>query len=238
MAEWKSVADAAALLKVGERRVRDLIESGALPAARVGAKSWLVDADAVRKRKSHTPAPGRPLSASLAWLVLAYVQYALDGEDSPDPFASVDRQMKYRLRHLLAEPVAAGRWEHWLSRRAQRRRVWMHPGVLPAFLADERVHPGGAAAAGPLGLSHSGGVRQRAYISVHVVDALAAEYKFVDDIDGDVELMAVPVEAQVLVSAPGPVPSAVALADLLESEDSRERSVAARRLESISLAAV
>jgi len=114
----------------------------------------------------------------------------------------------------------------------------MHPGVRSAFLSDEHVHPGGAAAAAPLGLSYGGGLPQRVYISVDMIEALAAKYQFVDDIDGDLELMAAPVEATPLVSTPGPVPPAVALADLLESEDSRERSVAARTLEHISLAAV
>lgn len=237
MAEWKSVAEAADMLGVSGRRVRDLVESGALTAERVGAKSWLIDADAVRRRVLHIPASGRPLSAPHAWLLLAWVQHVLDGADSPDPMSDIDRQTKYRLRQLLSAPAAAARWEHWLGRRAERRRIWIHPGVLQEFLADDRVHAGGAAAAASLGLSYGGGPVRRVYVSAVQVQALADEYQFVDDADGDVEMMAVPEAAASLLSRRGPVPPAVALADLLESDNARERDVAARHLESMSLAA-
>ena len=232
MAEGISAAQAARLLGISERRVRELVETGALPAERVGERTWLISADAVRRRASRAPSPGRPLSSRLAWHVLAHVQHRLDGAE-PDFSAVSDRRLRYQLKRLLSEPKPSGRWAQSLARRAERRRLWVHPGVVGDLLADERVHVGGAAAAGSLGLSFGGGARRVIYVNIDHVKALTSQYGLVDDPSGDIELMAAPPEAAMLISQRGPVPTAVALADLLESEDARERTVAAAKLEAI-----
>lgn len=256
-----SVAQAASLLHVSGRRVRELAESGSLPADRLGA-NWLVDAEAVRSRAAHAPLAGRPLSPQVAWLMLAVVQGALDRRDNdsddgsdgpgvdrgevPDewlfaPLGEVaDRHVKHRVRRLLAGQVPARRWETWLAGRAERRRVWVHPGVLDRLAADDRVHAGGAAAAAALGLGIGGGPVRRFYVGVDDVDDVVAKFRLVDDPAGSVELMVVPA-AGVAASAglsvrPGPVPPAVALADLLESDDARERHAAVSKLEELALA--
>lgn len=274
MAEWMSVAQAASLLHVSGRRVRELAEAGSLPADRLGA-NWLVDAEAVRSRAEHAPLAGRPLSPQVAWLMLAVVQKALDlstrvgtasssdgagdagasrswanggakdnGAEGFEIFAPLsdvaDRQARHRVRRLLAEQVPARRWESWLAGRAERRRVWVHPGVLDRLAADGRVHVGGVAAAAALGFGFGGGAVRRFYLGANDVDDVVAQFRLVDDPVGSVELMVVS-EAGVEASAglpvrPGPVPPAVALADLLESDDARERHAAVSKLEELALA--
>jgi excisionase family DNA binding protein len=233
MDEWQSVAQAAAMLKVGPRQVRHLVESGVLPAQKIG-NSWLVQTAAVRARAAHTPSAGRPLSPAMAWVVLSVVQRLLmastdAGVDVWGPIA--DRKVRHRVRQLLAEPVPARQWEKWLARRAERRRIWVHPGVLAQLVLDRRLHPGGtiAAAAHGIGLASSSG--QRFYIYSAAVDAFIADYRASYDSSGQVELMIVAAESShAVLGDEGTVPESVALADLLESDDARERHLAADRL--------
>jgi excisionase family DNA binding protein len=238
--DWVSVADAAAMLQVSARQVRNLVAAGVLPASRVG-NSWLLDAQPVRSRSLHAPSAGRPLSLAMAWLMMSVVQRLLDAEsadDVTDPLSPIaDRQLRHRIRQLLAEPVPARRWRSWLGSRAERRRVWVHPGVLDRLARDERLRPGGPAAAHALGLAVAGGAVRRFYVNADVVDEVMAQYRAVANPDGQVELMVVPAGVgSVLLAGAGPVPEAVALADLLESDDAREQHAAASKLEHLTLA--
>jgi hypothetical protein len=62
-----------------------------------------------------------------------------------------------------------------------------------------------------------------------------ADYRARDDADGPVELMVVPDEVPGELREQRPVPLAVALADLLDSADARERGVAEQRLAALDL---
>jgi len=245
MADWISVAEAAHELGVSPRQVRHLVDSGALPARRLGV-GWLLPADAVHARARHAPSPGRPLSAPLAWAVLRVAQELLDEPREPADAERVnellrvvaDRRLRHRVRRLLADPRPAERWEHWMAGRAARRRLWVHPGVLDRLAADDRLRPGGGFAAAAQGVGIGASRPWRFYVDADVLDAVLADYRAQDDPEGPVELMIVPSEVPDGLRAPAgrPVPVAVALADLLESNDARERHAAAERLEHLALA--
>lgn len=58
--KYISTADAASALGVSERRVRQLIEAGAVKGAQKVGKVWLVPADKDGAPKVTLNAPGRP----------------------------------------------------------------------------------------------------------------------------------------------------------------------------------
>ena len=236
--EWLSAAEAAGELGVSERQVRRLAQAGLLPAQRLG-DVWLVNAFAVRDRARIVPVSGRPLSAPMAWAVLMVVDSALH-----DPRGSnelhlqhalkhiADRSNRHRLRSRVAAAPAQERWAHWLARRATRRRVWVHPGVLDRIVADPRLRPGGGFAAAARGAGIAAGPPRRFYVDDHDVDAVLDDYKARLDTEGDIELMVITsdVPAAFLPPASEPVPLPVALTDLLDSADAREQHVATEQL--------
>lgn len=240
MDDWIDVAEAARLLAVSPRQARGLAQAGILPARRVG-RSWLLPAADVRSRAAHAPSAGRPMSPAMAWAALRLAQRWFDASPQPvedaDLFKEIsDRQLRHRLRNLLAEPVPAQRWEKWLQHRAGRRRVWVHPGLLDRLASDARVRPGGGFAAAAHGLGIASAPPRRFYVDARAADGIIADYRARDDPAGQVELMVVPNDiAPGLLAGVGPVPAAVALADLLESDDARERQAAAERFERVAV---
>jgi len=120
MADWISVAEAAHELGVSPRRVRHLVDSGALPARRLGV-GWLLPADAVHARARHAPSPGRPLSAPLAWAVLRVAQELLDEPREPAEAERVNEllRVEVRLRRRLLAAAEPG-LPLWLRRPPDR----------------------------------------------------------------------------------------------------------------------
>jgi excisionase family DNA binding protein len=242
MTGWITVAEAADALGVTSRQVRNLVEAGALPARRLSS-GWVLPQAAVHERARHAPSPGRPLSAPMAWAVLHVAQVLLgDRPASPlqtaDSLAMIpDRRMRHRLRLLLAEPRSPQQWEHWLAGRAQRRRIWVHPGALERLAADPRLRPGGGFAAAHHGAGISAGPPRLFYVDAGDVDAVLAKYRAQEDPEGAVELMVIPPDVPELLSVPAgaPVPMAVALIDMLVSPDARERHFAEQRVRPLTL---
>lgn len=237
--DWLSAAQAAGELGVSEQHVRRLARAGSLPAERLGGV-WLVSAAAVRDRARALPVSGRPLSAPMAWAVLMVVDAALHNpHDSNEVHLQhalehiADRSDRHRLRSWVAVAPAPDRWAHWLARRASRRRVWVHPGVLDRLVADERLRPGGGFAAAARGAGIAAGPPRRFYVDEDDADAVIADYRARIDAEGEVELMVVPrdVPAVFRPAAGEPVPLAIALVDLLDSADAREQHVAGEMLD-------
>jgi hypothetical protein len=182
----------------------------------------------------------------MAWAVLWVVQGLLDEPHQPADAehinellrAVADRRLRHRVRHLLADAPPAERWEHWLAGRAVRRRLWVHPGVLDRLAADQRLRPGGGFAAAAQGVGIAASKPRRFYVDADLLDAVLSDYQAQDDPEGPIELMIIPSEVPDGVRVPPgrPVPVAVALVDLLESDDARERHAAVERLEPLTLA--
>jgi len=238
--EWLSAAEAAAELGVSERQVRRLVGNGVLHAERVG-DVWLVSADAVRSRARDVPAAGRPLSASMAWAFLGMVDAGLDALDERRAGeqlsglldANLDRRVRHRLRTMVLDGPPPARWSHWLSRRASRQRIWAHPGVIDRLVDDERLRKAGGYAAARRGAGIAAAPPRRLYVDEADLDAVLSQYRANLDATGDLELMVIPevVPSRVRPAVGEPVPLAVALVDLLESADARERHVALELLE-------
>jgi len=68
--EYVGVSEAAGFLGVSPRRVRQLAQSGALRARRIG-NSWAIPTAEISKRSHRQPSPGRPASKNSAWELAA-----------------------------------------------------------------------------------------------------------------------------------------------------------------------
>jgi hypothetical protein len=141
-----------------------------------------------------------------------------------------DRRVRFRLRHHLEDAPPAELWASWLRRRSSPRPVWVHPGVRDRFASDPRLHAGGenGAAAAEVGVGAGVGRSAIFYLSEADVQDVMGKYRAHQDPDGQVVLMVVPDEVSgALLPQPGePVPHVVALVDLLESPDARQRHLA------------
>ena len=238
--DWLGVEEAAERLGVGPSQVRRLARDGQLSARRLGS-TWLIDDAGIERRRGLEPSAGRPLSPPMAWAVLHSVDAALVG--GPDDISSHptsefaiqlgDRKERYRLRRLLSGAPPVNRWDAWLRRRAEPRRIWVHPGVVDRLAADRRARPGGAPAVAAAGLGLSGADRPSLfYVDTEDADAVVAKYRGRDDPDGPLTLMVIPPEVPSrLRPRPGaPTPPALALVDLLNSSDARQHHLATELL--------
>lgn len=199
---------------------------------------WVLSAPAVQLRRARPPEVGRPPSALMSWRLLSILSATIATGDlvagvEPDAerYLIRDRRVRYRIRQLIAGAPPVHTWPGWLRRRAEMRRVWVHPGVLERMIADARLHPGGASAAAAVGVPVSAASSRRLYLREYDIAAVLDEYRARADSDGQLELMVVPSSASDhLPDAPAragaPVPVAAALVDLLESPDAREHHVA------------
>ncbi|MFN0092214.1 MAG: helix-turn-helix domain-containing protein [Acidimicrobiales bacterium] len=223
MADY-SVKEAAAALGVSVQHVRRLIRSGLLPARLIG-DVWVLPADAVRERSSIAPPAGRPLSAETAWRLLQLVDVTLvrsavlTGEvpTALDELAGSRHQRRRLLDHLAHAPDV-GQWHLWLRRRADRKLWWVHPAAIAKLDADERVqhiHP--PAVVWPDGDSR--------YVSAADEEHLAATFAAKPASDGNVALLVFDPDV-----APGRIPAAAAVVDLLNSPEARQRYAAGEAL--------
>ena len=223
--EWLSVAEAASKLELSQPHVRRLLRNGALGSERVG-KSWLVSAAAVRERQHGNYQAGRPVSASMAWSFLWLLEQARDPQrpDEQSLASTVDRKQRYRLRRMMEHAPVPEVWSFWLRRRAEPHRYWVHPAVLPKIDKDPRLRPSG----GDQIVGNSESPVRRLYLDAKDLKALVREHRAQVDPAGQVVLMAIPESVPEVLRPPAdaPLPNVVALVDLLDSVDAREKHAA------------
>ncbi len=136
-ADVLSVCEAAAQLGISSQRIRQLINTGSLPARRSSA-GWLISADALAGR-SGSARVGRPVSPRTAWAALCMLSSALE-PDLAEPLACVirDRRLRHHVLKLLsAMPDPAddlGRWRLVSD-------VYVAEPDVEELVADYRLRP-------------------------------------------------------------------------------------------------
>jgi excisionase family DNA binding protein len=208
-----AVAEAAAVLGVSPQRVRALIGSGGFRARRVGGR-WLVDGDAVERRRLGERLQARPLSSRNAWALLAIA-------DGGRP-SGIDPAAASRLRGRLAARGLAG-VAPLLARRARRIALRVHPGELRRLLDDPALVRSGAAAAADLRLGLIAPDAAEGYVAASDLDALVARHALWPSEEPNVVLR--------VVDGSWPFPPgarvaslAVVAIDLLEDDDPRAQA--------------
>jgi excisionase family DNA binding protein len=208
-----AVAEAAAALGVSPQRVRALIGSGSLRARRVGGR-WLVDGDAVERRRLGGRLRARPYSSRNAWGL-----FAIAGGERP---SGIDPAAASRLCSRLAARGLAN-LAPLLARRARRIALRVHPGELNRLLDDPALVRSGAAAAADLRLGLIAPDAAEGYVAAADFDGLVARHALRPSAEPNVVLRIVdgswPFSPGARVA-----PLAVVAVDLLEDDDPRAQA--------------
>lgn len=196
--------EVAAQLGVSERRVRQLIDGGALPARRVAGRLLVEEAGIPRSRPV-----ARPMSPRIAW---AFIRL-LSSETVPDVSDRELARLEGKHRSLLASPRPAVLLRSWLRSRAQLLRLAVSSSDVEELLEDPRLVPSGISDAQS---EMSAGREAEAYVRPGDVEQLMADH-----------LMAAVIPANVwlhVVDRPiaRPVPIGLVIADLADHDRARE----------------
>lgn len=156
----RSVAEVARELDVSPERVRQLIESGALPAVRVGGR-WVIENGVAARRPE-----GRPWNEAAAWGLL---WLALD---RPAPWLSV--KQRQRARHRLAEGIKS----HMERLAVRSESGWFrgHPSALRRLGHDVRLVHSGLSAIGAAGADLLVADHVEGYVRSVEVDTFVEQY--------------------------------------------------------------
>jgi excisionase family DNA binding protein len=217
-----SIPEAARELQINASRARALVSSGELAGIKVGGR-WLVERDAVARRKLNPRPAGRPLEPSNAWGAL----FLASGMEAP----WLDAQASWRIRQALSAHGLAGLRPR-LARRARPRRFLAHRGELKYLREREGVVVSGISGAGSQGLDLVSGSEIDAYVREDKLRALQRDHALnpAAEGEGNVLLRAVPVAAWHLENLQIAPLAAVAI-DLAEEPDSRSARVGRQAVE-------
>lgn len=198
------VRGVAEYLGVSDRRVRQLIDSGDLPAQRLGGRYIIEEYHLPRSRPTT-----RPMSPRIAW---AFIEM-LSGE-RPSGISNSERaRLKDKYERLLAVDEPADLLRSWLRKRDQLLFLQVHPRDVAAVREDLRLVPSGISD-DRSGLS--AGHEAEGYVHPRDVGDLRARYLMVDRLPTNVWLHVV--ERPV----PRPAPFGLVLADLALHDGPRE----------------
>lgn len=204
-AMYVGVNEAADLLAVSPRRVRELVHSGQLPGNKISGR-WLID-EASLPRSAKV---ARPMSCRVAWAFIALIS-----GDAPVGVSQPEQsRLSVKQRQLLdAGDTAPQLLRSWLARRARHVSLCAAGTDLPDLLADSRVIPAGVSDPRS-GMSAAGEVE--AYVSEVDLPDVVAEFQLSPKGKANVLF-------HVAASAPAnPVPIGVLLADLADHDGARE----------------
>jgi excisionase family DNA binding protein len=222
MSDYLSVIDSAERLGISERRVRALIQSGRLPAERVGSRYLVHRRDLARPRAAGRP--GRPMSEQNAWAMLAIVSGA-----DPD---WVSPSSRWRAERLIAD--APGRAVDALASSAPRSVVnrWrLLPSDLSKLEHEFRLVATGLAAREP-SLRLPGAESLDAYVSPGDLERISRRFRPAEQSRDANVVLRVPANDWVLRQG-DIAPPAVVAADLLDHPDPRVAREAHRLARSV-----
>lgn len=187
---YLGVVESAEKLGVSPRRIRQLIDAGALDALRIG-RSWLVEVASVEERSRSRSHSGRPLALKSAWR-LAVLAEGHDGERMKEEGLSASE--RWRARRALIELLEDADLLSIDSKlRARCDRVehrFAHPSVLEKLAADNDLVLSGQRAASMLGSDLVSDDRIEAYVHERDVGRVDSRYRLqqADASDANVHL--------------------------------------------------
>jgi excisionase family DNA binding protein len=199
------VRDVAAQLGVSERRVRQLIEAGALPARRVAGR-LLVEETVIPRSRPVT----RPMSARMAWAFICL----LSGDVESMSVSERERiRLRAKLQELLRRSDPAVLLRSWLRQRATLLALAAHASEVEGLLDDPRVVPSGIS---DLRSGMSAGHEVEGYVDRANVGPLMAEHLMAAVSPPNVWLHVVD------RAVPSPAPLGLVIADLADHDRPRE----------------
>lgn len=215
-----SVPELAKRLSVNESRARLLVQSGRIPARRVGGRWVIEEADAAQYRRG-VPA-GRPLSERSAWQ-LAWNAWG----DAPRGMSAVDRDLSPVERHRLKQrlerlhgssdplPLVCS----LLAKRAEKVELSSSPADLKDLREDQRLRLSGVSHRSSGLLSN---LEVEAYVNRRDYDALIRDWFLVVSSPGQRPNVILHIANDV----PEQLPPLLIAADLAERPGAREQQAA------------
>ncbi len=198
------VKEVAAQLGVTERRVRQLIDAGTLPARRVAGRLLVEEAGIPRSRPM-----ARPMSPRIAWALI----HLLSNEPVPDISDRELSRLQEKYQTLLASPRPAVVLRSWLRDRAKLLRLAVSPSEVEVLLEDPRLVPSGISDARS---EMSAGREAEAYARPRDVEQLVDDHLMAEANPANVWLH--------VVDRPltRPAPLGLVIADLADHDRARE----------------
>ena len=202
------VTEAAEMLAVSERRVRQMISDGRLHGDRIG-RTWVIDRRELLRVKGDRRPAGRPWSPASAWAVLALAD-GLRVDLSPGKRSRAKARLKLDRSQLVGK----------LASRSRERRFFAHPGVLAVL--SGRVVLSGRSAAERYGVDLVGDDVLEGYVLVSDVDRLVGEFGLDEGAErANVLLRGVADDVWPFPGRSGVAGRTTVAVDLLESDDQR-----------------
>lgn len=216
------VGDAAAVLGVSSRRVRQMLAHGTLPGQRVG-RTWVVNRADLEPLRHRRPPVGRPWQPASAWALLAMAS---------GQAAALSASQRSRARRRLESGL-----EHFLGRlavRAERRRYYAHPSVVGVLGNEAGVVRSGVSAADHYQLDVVAVDEFEGYVRSLILTALVNRLALDERSERPNVVLRVVDDGLWPFSPDEKVaPAPVVAVDLLEAGDGRSRRAAAQLLQSL-----
>ncbi len=214
--------DAAAVLGVSSRRVRQMLAHGTLPGQRVG-RTWVVNRADLEPLRHRRPPVGRPWQPASAWALLAMAS---------GQAAALSASQRSRARQRLESGL-----EHFLGRlavRAEPRRYYAHPSVVDVLGNEAGVVLSGVSAANHYQLDVVAVDEFEGYVRSSILPALVNRLALDERSERPNVVLRV-VEDGLWPFSPDEkvAPAPVVAVDLLEAGDGRSRRAAAQLLQSL-----
>ncbi|MDA8118360.1 MAG: helix-turn-helix domain-containing protein [Actinomycetota bacterium] len=198
------VRSVAEILELSERRVRQLIDSGDLPARRAGGRFLVEEAQVPRSRPTTRPMSPRIATAFIDW-ISGYQPSGLSNSERS--------RLREKLQRLYATPEPADLLRSWLRRHDQVLALQVAARDVAAVREDPRFIPSGVSD-DRSGLS--AGHEAEGYVQSRDVADLRARYLMVERLPTNVWLHVV--ERPI----PRPAPLGLVIADLARRDGPRE----------------
>jgi excisionase family DNA binding protein len=208
-----TVDGAAERLGLHPRRVRAMIQGGALEAEKVGGR-WLVSAVDVARNAQLSRPRGRPLSSSRAWALVFLIEGRIPTWLSKQEVA---RTRSYLTRSDVAHLLPR------LRRRAELRTFRAHPADVPRVAEEKGVVLSGASAAPGYGASVIAPGTVEGYVAEDTLARLTVKYHLISSSNPNVRLHAIEGAVWPFESDERIAPWTAVGLDLIEADDERSR---------------